>query len=760
MAIYKEDIVDIELESGTIHRSWLNRSIGLGDVKANRFGVRMFRNGAAENIEGSTCIGFFMRPDGTNLQIQGSTYTGISGNKAWVALPQDCYAYEGRFTLAIKVISSGAGITGTMRIVDGMVDNTGTTGTVSPTSTVPTSAEIIAAYEEAVAVIDGSVRHDIVQSLTDAQKAQARTNISAASQAALDAEAETREYEDEKQDRAMLHEFVRQCIDPDSATSGKYYWHGDNGTSDNEHTYIIEPIRVYQGTGYTFVNVYGYFCTIIYDDGTKVPLTDSTLTRITVNVPALAKSGWAYVTVYETNIDTAMVVAGDSNFDGMYIEGYSPDPQEFRAADLILKNKLIAVSNSGNVSTWVTQDYTIDGNEITYTAPASGNSGFYITPEKKGTVSKVRVKLDVASNGGGTMAVHVWDTVTSSFADHLLTIGTFNASRVYEIDLEAVAEQRPQMAIDSWVILVSNIGSGFTFVFNSISVLADSGVPEEIDGMTIGEVLGDLYGQGIPLNVECGPGKQYTRLRDAIAAAETARGSTVTVYPGTYDLTSEFAAEIAAATGSNMGIELTNDVYVKFLSGSYVKALFPVSSVDISDHFQPFYSAGSGFTLDGLNIEASNCRYCVHDERGGADVKYHNVYKNCRMKFTMDNPAQSGGTSKYMQCIGGGLGKYGYIEIDGGHYTTVNNLSPDSQQPISYHNGVSDGCDSKIFIKDAYLANKGIIRMGCYGTSTIKSPVYVCGCRMYDHVYKMYEVPQTYHVDNFDVVEWNNEIES
>lgn len=181
MAIYKEDIVDIELESGTIHRSWLNRSIGLGDVKANRFGIRAFRNGEAENIEGSTCIGFFMRPDGTNLQIQGSTYTGISGNKAWVALPQDCYAYEGQFTLAVKVISSGADITGTMRIVDGMVDNTGTSGAVSPTSTVPSSAEIIAAYEDAVAVIDGSVRHDITQSLTDAQKGQARGNIGAAS---------------------------------------------------------------------------------------------------------------------------------------------------------------------------------------------------------------------------------------------------------------------------------------------------------------------------------------------------------------------------------------------------------------------------------------------------------------------------------------------------------------------------------------------------------------------------------------------------
>ena len=180
MALYREDIVDIELESGSLHRSWMNHAIGLGDVKANRFGVRIFRNGEAVNIGSGTCQGFFMRPDGTNLQIQGSTYTGVDGNKAWVQLPQDAYAYQGQFCLAIKLI--GGGVTGTMRIIDGMVDNTGTTGAVSPTSTVPTSQEIIAAYNNAVAVIDNSVRFDIDQSLTAAQKAQAISNIGAATE--------------------------------------------------------------------------------------------------------------------------------------------------------------------------------------------------------------------------------------------------------------------------------------------------------------------------------------------------------------------------------------------------------------------------------------------------------------------------------------------------------------------------------------------------------------------------------------------------
>ena len=150
MANYREDIADIELESGTIHRTWLNHSIGLGDIKANRFGVRLFRNGEAEDVTGEI-QGFMMRPGQSNLQIYGSSYTGVDGNVAWVSLPQAAYTVEGQFSLAIKLI--GGGVTGTMRIIDGMVDNTGSGSTVAPTAEVPSSAEIIAAYEEAAEVI-------------------------------------------------------------------------------------------------------------------------------------------------------------------------------------------------------------------------------------------------------------------------------------------------------------------------------------------------------------------------------------------------------------------------------------------------------------------------------------------------------------------------------------------------------------------------------------------------------------------------------
>lgn len=178
MAIYKEDIVDINLETGNIHRSFLGRSIGTADSGADHFGVRVFRDGAAVSLSGVSVQGYFRDSHGNNIAITSGN--SVSGNVATVVLPQACYNYEGQFVLAIKLV--GGGVTGTVRIVDGVVDNTNTGGAVAPTSTVPTYQEVLALYEQAIAVVNNSVRYNEAQSLTDTQKAQARANISATSE--------------------------------------------------------------------------------------------------------------------------------------------------------------------------------------------------------------------------------------------------------------------------------------------------------------------------------------------------------------------------------------------------------------------------------------------------------------------------------------------------------------------------------------------------------------------------------------------------
>lgn len=175
--IQKLDIVGIELNNGTMHRSWLNHSIGTGDNKANRFGMRVFRDGQPVNLGGASVQGYFRNSRGTNIAI---TTGAISGNLAYVILPQACYNYEGLFTLAIKVI--GDGVTETMRIVDGMVDNTNSGNAVAPTGTVPTYQEVMAVYNQMVEAKNGVVRFDIEQTLTENQMARARANTKSASE--------------------------------------------------------------------------------------------------------------------------------------------------------------------------------------------------------------------------------------------------------------------------------------------------------------------------------------------------------------------------------------------------------------------------------------------------------------------------------------------------------------------------------------------------------------------------------------------------
>ena len=143
MAIYREDIVDIELESGTVFRSFMNKSIGEGDVKGNRFGFRCFRNGVPVSLTGVSVIGHFLRADGNTVQLTGT----VDGNTAFVRLLASCYAVEGQFTLVIKL--SGGGVTGTIRMVDGTVVNTTNGAVIDPGSVIPDLTDYLAVVEDA-----------------------------------------------------------------------------------------------------------------------------------------------------------------------------------------------------------------------------------------------------------------------------------------------------------------------------------------------------------------------------------------------------------------------------------------------------------------------------------------------------------------------------------------------------------------------------------------------------------------------------------
>lgn len=148
MAIYKEDLVDIELSTGVIHRAMLAKTIGYADTNADRFGVRVFRNGEPVDLTGVTCSGYFITAGGVTIAL---TNGAIGNNEAYVTLTSACYAEEGTFSLAIKL--SGGGLTGTVRIVDGVVSRTETDVTIDPGTIIPNIETLIAELDDILARI-------------------------------------------------------------------------------------------------------------------------------------------------------------------------------------------------------------------------------------------------------------------------------------------------------------------------------------------------------------------------------------------------------------------------------------------------------------------------------------------------------------------------------------------------------------------------------------------------------------------------------
>ena len=654
MAIYREDIISIELESGSVNRSFLNHSIGKGDMKANRFGVSIVRNGENVALSGCACEGFFIAPDGENILIFGSAYTGISGNKAWVDLPQACYNEEGQFTLAIKVI--GGGITGTMRIIDGVVNNTGVDDPVAPTETVPTYQEILALYNEMVENVGD------ITSLYTALKAQP---IQSEQDIVLHGDISF------PNDNTVILPDGVEHTDASWKTSGFYSVTGDTrivGTGNASDPFFATFYTSEQG----WISGGDHAANTAF----AVP---STAAYVKISAPKIY-----------TRFDICQRVSESYDIDYMGVMVQDVDFIAVRTVDL----------------------NTLDKNTITFinvqTTLQNGPSGFNDYKD------------------GSTWAIH-----------------TLYAKLVNDVDYKIQwISNIPEDPNKRRAVRYYTNGSWGTWY-----ILAGAS-----------SSVGNEY--------HVGSGQEYTTLKAGIQAAYNDRNAVVYVHPGTYDLISEFASEIASGSGTTIvGNALGKGMRIVFMDGTKVTALFNSSDYDstkwewIYNYFNPFYAGDGDYTLENLTIEAKDCRYCVHDEMGGIGDAIHK-YINCKMKYKNTHS-----TVKYVQCIGGGLGLHGTIVIDGGFYQSDTDYgypgmtSEESQQPISFHNGAASGCESSISIKDVYLADKGYFRFGYYGASTKISKIMICGCSTGEETVKRAE-DATAQVDNFEVIEWNGIIRS
>lgn len=250
----------------------------------------------------------------------------------------------------------------------------------------------------------------------------------------------------------------------------------------------------------------------------------------------------------------------------------------------------------------------------------------------------------------------------------------------------------------------------------------------------------------------------FTRLRDGVEYATKYQNSTVKVLDGVYDLLEEFSDEINKDLNYQYGIELKNNVHVICSSGAKITALYNGTSQNVETYFSPFFSTPNdgSFVLENAWIETKNTRYCVHDDLGGGGGTQTHKYINCHMEHDSLNSL----TDNFPQCIGGGLGKYTYIVIDGGYYKRTAPTKSFTRPTISYHNNFTDDGNgvSHIYVKNIYVDTAdGTVTIQNYGNNTRKSILEISGCSLGIAPFSRNETEDS-KIVNTEVVSFNNEI--
>lgn len=265
-----------------------------------------------------------------------------------------------------------------------------------------------------------------------------------------------------------------------------------------------------------------------------------------------------------------------------------------------------------------------------------------------------------------------------------------------------------------------------------------------------------------------GETREYTLLLEGIIAAEEYKNSIVYVDPGTYDMTQEFKDKYGNdyfsstatdfTTKSNFrGCPLTNGVHVIGYGGVTVTGgLLSTDNPDAISWWSIFNGGddaygdnGYGFTIENITIKSvsQHIRYLVHDEYGGTDYDYINKYINIHFVVF---------PGYVKRCIGGGLGKHGYILIDN---CTVDAPAYDATiRGINYHNDAGVGALNEIYIKNCYIPN-GTVGITWYGQTpaTEKSMLYVNNCYLQAEPVKKEETASAPY-ENVDIVSWCNTI--
>lgn len=631
MANYREDIVSIDLECGNIHRSFMRHTIGEGDKKADRFGVRVFRNRVPVQLSGG-CIGLFVRADGQTVTISEGV---VFDNVAYVELPASCYAVEGVFSLAIKVTEPNDTVT--LRIVDGVVSRTRTDVIVDPGTILPSIEDLIDAINAAIA----SIPPDYSGLVTDVETRKPYIEM-------IQKNAENG------------YQFLKES----TAVDGEFWFINSNNevaTYEEANCKRYLPIMLYAGIKYTFMNVYGYFTVFTALDGVT---SIGRLTENQTNEPYTAEytpahDCYAFVTRHKVEANElrqpTMLLLGDIKPD-VYTEGIFE-------RDFIIKAdscrefvhpayQLLEESKSVDNSCW---NWSSDDHIGVFAADS--------------TKRYQRVKL----KAGHTYTIwnaYGYFTILCDYDGNVIDRLTESASN------DPVTKTITPES-DCYVYVTIHKG----FIGNKHAMVTDSAMEPAV--YTEG-----IYDCGFEKNivVKTDGSGDYDSVVDAVNVANAFHGSypvNIYIHTGVYDILEElggqdFIDSLDDWTYELQGLRIQRD-NVNLIGVGYPQLVFRLPGTVTRQQSErcsclnlTYYSA----RVENLVLIAKNCRYVIHDEGNNYTIPIHRVMKNLRCV----HEGNAAGLWPYPSVLGGG-------NTGGSTYDIINCqfITDNYMQALSYH---------------------------------------------------------------------------
>lgn len=253
-------------------------------------------------------------------------------------------------------------------------------------------------------------------------------------------------------------------------------------------------------------------------------------------------------------------------------------------------------------------------------------------------------------------------------------------------------------------------------------------------------------------------GGDYSSIVKAVLANGDKKNVYIDILAGDYDLLQEFEDYYGSDfftnyTESNVhGLLLDNGIYLNFSPKANVYFNYKGSNEAVMTYFAPITSGrnGNGFTIEGMNLRASKCRYAIHDERGSDTIKYQNKYIGCNIYFdNRENTAVA-----YRSCIGGGLGVNGDITVEKCIFESEGVES--TKSIVSWHNSASEEAKSKLQIINNFF-KRGTFEVRWYGKSEEVTTALVVGNSFTSEPLALAENASSV-IENVKLYAWNNEI--